>query len=121
MVEAAIDHSAVAFGAASTNKLTYGGFASTIKSMDIEFNPAKSAANEALRGLPFDLVAEFDFDGALFAVDNRKDYGEVRIQARGMLRGRLHVLVFTETPNGIRVISLRKANQREVRRYEQET
>ena len=31
---------------------------------------------------------------------------------------RFHVLVFTETPSGIRAISFRKANRREVRQYE---
>jgi hypothetical protein len=36
----------------------------------------------------------------------------------GMLRDRLHVLCFVETDDGIRVISFRKANAREVRRYE---
>jgi len=41
--------------------------------------------------------------------------------AVGLLEGRLHVLCFTETPDGIRVISFRKANAREVRRHEQET
>lgn len=87
--------------------------------MDIEFDPAKSAANESIRGLPFDDAREFDFDDAMYAVDDRRDYGETRIQALGMLRGRVHVLVFRETATGIRVISLRRANVREVRRYEQ--
>jgi uncharacterized DUF497 family protein len=35
-----------------------------------------------------------------------------------MIEGRLHALVFTETVDGVRVISLRKANAREVKRYE---
>jgi uncharacterized DUF497 family protein len=39
----------------------------------------------------------------------------------GRLNGRVHALVFVETPKGIRVISFRKANPREVRIYEQET
>lgn len=86
--------------------------------MDIEFDPVKSATNADSRGLPFDLVNEFDFGSALFAQDTRMEYGEVRIQALGLLRGRVHVLIFTETSTGIRVISLRKANKREVKRYE---
>jgi uncharacterized DUF497 family protein len=51
------------------------------------------------------------------AVDERQDYGEMRYIAIGMLGVRLHVLCFAETADGIRVISFRKANAREVRRY----
>ena len=45
----------------------------------------------------------------------------MRISALGLVAGRLHALVFSETTKGIRVISFRKANKREVKRYEQET
>ncbi len=86
--------------------------------MDIEFDPTKSDMNALQRGLSFDAVHEFEFDSAMFAEDIRKDYGEVRIQALGLIRGRVHVLVFTEAAKGIRVISLRKANKREVKRYD---
>ena len=48
----------------------------------------------------------------------RKEYGESRYQATGYLQGRLMVLVFTPIQDGIRVISFRKANQREVNRHE---
>jgi uncharacterized protein len=54
-------------------------------------------------------------------LDNRHQYSEQRRRALGMLDGRLHALVFTETIDGIRVISFRKANQREVKRYESQT
>ncbi len=89
--------------------------------MEITFDPAKNARNIVERGLSFDLVAEFDFQTAVFWVDDRKDYGETRYSGLGLLRGRVHALVFAETVNGIRVISFRKANTREVRRYEQAT
>lgn len=89
--------------------------------MNIEFDPKKSEINTLERGLPFSAAAEFDFETAWFLVDNRHDYGETRIRALGLIDNRVHSLVFTETATGIRVISLRKANQREVRRYEQET
>ena len=85
--------------------------------MRIEFDPAKSERNSRSRGLPFERAAEFDFSSALLAQDARKDYGEVRYVALGHLDNRLHVLCFTETAGGIRVISLRKANAREVQRY----
>jgi len=69
------------------------------------------------RGLSFASAAEFDFEGALFAFDERYDYGKTRYIAVGMLGVRLHVLCFAETVEGIRVISFRKANLREVKRY----
>ncbi len=87
--------------------------------MEIEFDPVKHAWNLLHRGLGFDRVAEFDFESAVFSLDTRRDYGEVRRRALGYLDGRLHALVFVETQEGIRVISFRKANQREVKRYEQ--
>jgi uncharacterized DUF497 family protein len=89
--------------------------------MRIEFDPAKSEKNSRERGLSFERAADFDFETAVFRIDDRRDYGETRIRALGFLDGRLHALVFTEIAVGIRVISFRKANKREVREYEQKT
>lgn len=50
--------------------------------------------------------------------DSRRDYGERRFQALGWVGQRLFMLVFTPRDGGIHVISLRKANQRERKRYE---
>ena len=50
-------------------------------------------------------------------VDDRREYPERRYVAFGPLLGRMHSLVFTPTAKGIRVISLRRANAREVKRY----
>lgn len=86
--------------------------------MKISFDPAKNASNIEKHGVSFEAVAGFDFSTALIAQDTRHEYGEVRFVAYGMVSNRLHALVFVETPNGIRVISFRKANSREVRRYE---
>jgi uncharacterized DUF497 family protein len=85
--------------------------------MRISFDPNKSSKNAIERGLPFDVVSEFDFSSALFTKDERRAYAETRYVALGLLHGRLHVLCFTETGDGIRVISFRKANDREVRAY----
>lgn len=85
--------------------------------MRVSFDPNKSSKNAIERGLPFDVVSEFDFSSALFTKDERRAYAETRYVALGLLHGRLHVLCFTETGDGIRVISFRKANDREVRAY----
>jgi hypothetical protein len=53
------------------------------------------------------------------AEDRRRDYGEKRFVALGKIYHRVHVLVFTRCSSKVRIISLRKANAREVRRYEQ--
>jgi uncharacterized DUF497 family protein len=50
--------------------------------MKIEFDPAKSERNAHARGLPFELVEQFDFDSAWTVVDGRKDYGEIRYRTR---------------------------------------
>lgn len=89
--------------------------------VEIEFDPAKNARNIRERGLSFTQVVEFDFATAVFSVDVRRDYGEIRDRALRFLDNCLHALVFVETAAGIRVISFRKANAREVRRYETQT
>jgi uncharacterized DUF497 family protein len=61
----------------------------------------------------------YDRSKNLQNIDKRRDYGEIRRCAIGYLGNRLHALVFTETKNGIRVISFRKANKREALNYEQ--
>lgn len=85
----------------------------------IDFDPRKSERNAELRGLPFDRAADFDWEDAVVVADARRDYGESRLIATGDLDGRLHVLCFLRIAGGIRVISLRKANKREVLEYEQ--
>ena len=90
----------------------------TINDMKIEFDPDKNARNIEIRGISFEQAAEFEWDGALIVPDMRRDYGEKRFRAFGLIGSRLHAMVFTPRENGIRVISLRKANRREVLRYE---
>lgn len=85
--------------------------------MLVTFDPAKSERNEAERGIPFGAAAVFDWSTALVAEDTRRDYGERRYQAVGFIGERLHVLVFTPRDRGVHVISLRRANGRERKRY----
>lgn len=88
--------------------------------MQITYDPAKNATNIEQRGLGFEQVASFDFSTAMIVEGQRHAYSEPRFQALGLLGQRLHMLVFTPVAGGIRVISFRKANRREVRRYERE-
>jgi len=89
--------------------------------MEITFDPVKNAHNIESRGLSFERVRDFEFEMALFTPDLRRDYGEARIRALGWLDKRMHALVFVETQLGIRVVSFRKANKREVKIYETQT
>ena len=85
--------------------------------MRVSYDPAKNQRNIRDRGLSFESAAEFDFEGALYSVDERHAYGETRYIAIGMVGVRLHLLCFAGASEGIRVISFRKANPREVSRY----
>lgn len=86
--------------------------------MDIIYDAAKNDRNIAERGLSFALVRRLDWNRAIVVEDARHDYGETRFQALGNIDGRLHMVVFTVRGESLRIISLRKANAREVARYE---
>lgn len=86
--------------------------------MIFEWDDSKAEANLAKHQVAFEVVVEFEFETALVRVDGRRDYGEPRSIGYGFVGDRLHVLVFTTRSKTLRVISLRKANDREVRQYE---
>jgi uncharacterized DUF497 family protein len=81
----------------------------------IRFDAVKNERNIRERGLSFERAAEFDFATAVFNTEIRK--GEVRRIAVGYLDKRLHLLCYIPNPDGIRVISFRKTNKREAKRY----
>lgn len=83
--------------------------------MKITYDPLKNAANIRDRDLTFDLVAELDWSTALVIEDKRRDYGERRFRVFGHIGERLHVMVFTPRGDAVHVISLRKANGREIK------
>jgi uncharacterized protein len=89
--------------------------------VNISYDPGKNEKNIAEHGISFERVAEFEWSSALIVEDTRKDYGESRFQALGFIGKRLHVLVFTPRAGQVHVISLRKANRREVKQYEAQT
>ena len=88
----------------------------------IEYDPLKSEANISKRGLPFQL-AEFLFDGPFVEEeDARIDYGEPRFIATGpiaILENRIFVVVYTWRGSTRRIVSFRKANDREIGKYRQ--
>lgn len=88
--------------------------------MKIEFDPNKSAKNQKERGLSFSKAIDLDWTTALVWQDVRFEYDEIRYSALALLEDRVHFICFKFIPEGIRVISFRKANRREVQKYENE-
>jgi uncharacterized DUF497 family protein len=86
--------------------------------VEITFDPRKSERNLRERGFGFEIASGFDLSSAIYAIDSRKDYGEVRIRALGLIGDTLYALVFTMRGRVLRVISLRKASRKERIRYE---
>jgi len=85
--------------------------------MDVEFDPAKDAANFARHGLSLAQAVEFDMASAVVETDNRFDYGESRFRAFGRVEGQARCLVFAMRGQTVRVISYRRAHEKEMRRY----
>lgn len=85
--------------------------------MKITFDSAKDDANIAKHGVSLALATVLDWDGALIWTDGRRDYGEVRQSALAVLADRVFFVAFVDRADERRVISLRKANVREVKSY----
>lgn len=89
--------------------------------MKTTFDPAKNAVNTAKHGVSLTEAAGFEWDTAVVWPDQRQEYGEARMAALGYIGLRIMAVVFvdrpTDKPTERRVISLRKANNREVKRY----
>lgn len=84
-----------------------------------EWDEAKRQANFAKHGVDFATAEGFDWDTALVMPDLRRDFGEPRFVAFGFIDRRLRSLIFTPRGGKARIISLRKANPREIRHHEQ--
>lgn len=87
--------------------------------MEVVFDPAKDAINQAKHGLSLADAAGFDLSEALVEIDNRRDYGETRYRAFGRMDGQACCLVFTWSGTAVRVISFRRAHAKELRHYGQ--
>lgn len=85
--------------------------------MDITYDPIKNELNIAKHSVSLELATQIEWDALLAKQDNRQHYGEVRMIGYALIRDRVYVVVFTDRGNERRIISLRKANLREVRFY----
>ena len=90
--------------------------------MKFEWDDAKSDTCLTRRRFDFAYAAQAFFDpNRIVHADTRQKYGENRYQLMGMIEQRLYVVVYTPRHDAIRIISGRKANQREVNQYENRT
>ena len=85
--------------------------------MDIEFNIAKRDATLEARGLDMADAGEVFAGTTITVEDDRADYGEPRFITIGHLSSRMVVVVWTPRGPARRIISLRKANDREQQIY----
>ena len=87
--------------------------------MQIEFDPAKDKANQAKHGVSLSLAAELDWEAALVWFDARFEYDELRMIALAPKTEILYYVAFVDRGQARRIISLRRANRREVKHYVQ--
>ncbi len=85
--------------------------------MEVTYDQEKRDRTLEERGLDFE-DAPLLWNGVHFdRIDDRRDYGEERVVSIGTIEGRMMVIVWTERKTARHVISMRKANEREQKRY----
>lgn len=87
--------------------------------MRFEFDADKDRANQEKHGVSLVLAVELGWDAALVWVDGRFDYRETRMIALAPKTGILYYVAFVDRGEVRRIISLRRANRREVKHYVQ--
>ena len=85
--------------------------------MIIEFDHAKDAINLEKHGVSLQDANKIEWDTLWAFQDTRHDYNEVRMIGYAYIDLRLHCIVYTDRKDVRRIISLRKANKREIKRY----
>ena len=89
--------------------------------MQITFDEVKEALNKSKHGVSLSEAKKLEWDDALIWQDTRRDYGEARMIALGSIGERLYCAIFVDREAARRIISLRKANQKEFDKYEKNT
>lgn len=85
--------------------------------MNIEFDPAKDLANQTKHGVSLSVAGELNWEAALVWIDDRFEYSETRMIALAPKTEILYYVAFVDRGEARRVISLRRANRREVKHY----
>lgn len=85
--------------------------------MRIVFDPNKNHTNQEKHGISLSDAAMIEWETTVDWEDERVDYQEVRRTALGLIGERVYCVVYVDRDEGRRIISLRKANKREVLKY----
>jgi hypothetical protein len=86
--------------------------------MLFEWDEAKSRRNLNERGFGFEYAACIFLSPTLERLDNRRDYGEVRIQAIGRVIDDILFVVYTDREDARHIISARLASRKERRLWQ---
>lgn len=82
-----------------------------------DFDPVKNETNRAKHGVGLDEFVGFDAEPIVLK-DRRGNHGEDRLRAFGRIEGVGYMLAFTVRDGRMRLISFRRAHEKEMRRYE---
>ena len=85
--------------------------------MKITFDPVKDRGNLIKHGVSLAQAQKVDWDNALVWVDRRWDYGEEREIALAGIGNTLYYVAYVERDESLRIISLRRATNREIAHY----
>lgn len=87
--------------------------------MKFVWDVAKAKENLRKHRVAFADAERFEFDTALIGIDDDLAYGEERLKAYGFIGDWLHVMIYVERADALRIISLRKATRQEIGVYEE--
>jgi uncharacterized DUF497 family protein len=85
--------------------------------MKITFDPDKDALNIRDHKVSLAQAEGMDWDNALTWYDGREDYGEDRYIALGLIGNKVYYAAFVERNEEIRMISMRRATNQEIKKY----
>lgn len=86
--------------------------------MPIEYDDQKDQLNRQKHGVSLSLSNDLEWQNLFSLEDTRRDYGELRMVGYAPIADRLYCVVYVDRGESRRIISLRKANNREIVRYE---
>ena len=84
--------------------------------MEFEYDATKDVVNQSKHGVPL-AVGRIVIENRIADIRDPRDYGEVRRIAYGFVKHRMFVCVYTIRGRTYRLISVRKANSREQKRW----
>ena len=85
--------------------------------MEIEYDQSKNSSNIKKHKISLQEAINLEWDMLLAKQDTRHEYDEIRMIGYAPIGQRVFCVVYTNRGDSRRIISLRKANKREVKNY----